>query len=209
MINPVGQGEAPAEPSARGSPGGSPSRSECRTAGRGGYTIVSGTIGGASENAPLDTPRRGDQVVLAAGRWRRRGTAMRYWICWCLVVLPACAVHAQVVLPPIVGDHGVQYAAEALGQVTKARVTALVAATQGGPEAYDIMPEGTGYRVRAGTPTGLMYGLLELRDRLRFGPTVTAIVHGQPCSRAGLRPGFPLLPWRQPLRRAMVQCPGY
>ena len=85
---------------------------------------------------------------------------------------------------------GVRYAADQLKALAAAPVTAELggpdlpeAVRRAGPEAFSIIPTGAGYRVLASAPEGLMYGLLELRDRLQFEEPPRATVISAPALR--------------------------
>jgi len=91
------------------------------------------------------------------------------------------------------GEHGVAFAARSLAQRVGGAVAFSAADGQGASvraglvgdplvadvpvpegrslsdEGYALVPEGDGYAVLGGSPPGLMYGLLELRDRLHNG----------------------------------------
>lgn len=100
-----------------------------------------------------------------------RGWAMAICLAWAWGQLWAAKVTVKLDDPPA----GVRYAADQLEAVATARVTAELdaadlpdAVKQAGPEAFAIVPIGGGFRVLASAPQGLMYGLLELRDRLQY-----------------------------------------
>ena len=94
-----------------------------------------------------------------------------------LVPLAVCALAsliasaAPVSLTDPALPAGVRYAADTLKTVSPAPVAAEVGPdtlAKAGPEGFSITPDGAGFRVCANTNAGLMYGLLELRDRIQI-----------------------------------------
>gem|GEM_PF-1433587 len=101
----------------------------------------------------------------------------------------AC-VRAAVVLPAGMDSAGVRYAVDRLQGTTQAAVATQLGGgdlpaglAEAGPEAFWLAPAGDGFRVAANTTTGLMYGLLELRDRLQAGTPPTAPALSKPALR--------------------------
>lgn len=96
----------------------------------------------------------------------------------CLLLTPASSASAAEVslAPDAPLPAGVRYAVGRLREVTDVPVMGQVGGedrpeglTEAGAEAFALVPAGEGVRVVANTYAGLMYGLLELRDRLEIG----------------------------------------
>ena len=94
-----------------------------------------------------------------------------------LVLLFAAGVlHGAVSVPEAHLTAGVRHAVERLSEVTKADVRGQVGGGQlpeglaeAGEEAFALVPDDGGFRVVGNTAVGLMFGLLDLRDRLGAG----------------------------------------
>ncbi len=117
-----------------------------------------------------------------------------------LCLLTACARAAEVSLSDEGLPAGVRHAVGRLREVTDAPVSAKVGGpglplpglAGAGEEAFAIAPEGAGYRVAANTMRGLMYGLLELRERLETGaPPKEPVVSGPALRLRGDVMDFP------------------
>lgn len=107
-----------------------------------------------------------------------------------LMVLGAHQGAAEVLLQGNRYPSGVRYAADQLKGLTDLPVTAQVGGqdlpeglTQKGSEAFALIPQGRGFRVAADGNAGLMYGLLELRDRLQSGALLKELVVSAPALR--------------------------
>ena len=109
---------------------------------------------------------------------------------WVLTLFSVAPLPAEVALPVGNSLAGVRFAADQLCQATSARVTTQLsgerlpvglAAT--GDEAFALAPTADGYRVSANAASGLMYGLLDLRDRLEAGDRPKELVVSKPALR--------------------------
>jgi hypothetical protein len=97
---------------------------------------------------------------------------------------------ADVALPSATMPAGVRYAADQLRQISDVPVTTQLSGGQlpagvaaAGDEAFALVPTAVGFSVAANGTAGLMYGLLDLRDRLEAGDRPKELVVSKPALR--------------------------
>jgi len=111
---------------------------------------------------------------------------LRTAACVCALILASLGLCTPYDLSADTAPVGVRHALDQLRTISAAPVSAEVAErgddlVPGGSEAFSLEPADAGYRLRANAPAGLMYGLLELRDRLKLGQPPAAKVLSAPA----------------------------